>query len=163
MNDPNIDSALPQRARPAHQPVFESHNRAAIIFLTVCTKDRKPILATDEIHKVLQTAWSAATHWLVGRYVIMPDHIHLFCAPGLFPAQPLAGWVRHWKTSICKSVSAEAGTFWQRDFWDTQLRGHESYSLKWEYVRNNPVRARLVSTPDEWTFQGELNILRWHE
>ncbi|MCX7916496.1 MAG: hypothetical protein N3A53_09385, partial [Verrucomicrobiae bacterium] len=52
---------------------------------------------------------------------------------------------------------------WQRDFWDTQLRRGESYSAKWEYVRYNPVRAGLVSDPADWPYQGELNILEWHD
>src|SRR5256885_6005252 len=34
----------------------------------------------DAVAAILN-AWKTADHWLVGRYVIMPDHIHLFCAP----------------------------------------------------------------------------------
>lgn len=130
--------------------------------LTVCTKNRSPILTNGPYHHLLVAAWSDATHWLVGRYVIMPDHIHLFCAPGVMPPRPLGNWVRFWKASICKTIKAAEGTLWQTDFWDTQLRQHESYATKWEYVRNNPVRAGLVAHPDDWPHQGELNILRWH-
>ena len=50
---------------------------------------------------------------------------------------------------------------WQRDSWDTQLRRHESYGSKWEYVINNPVRAGLVKEANKWPFQGELNVLPW--
>ncbi|MCX7914880.1 MAG: hypothetical protein N3A53_01065, partial [Verrucomicrobiae bacterium] len=52
---------------------------------------------------------------------------------------------------------------WQRDFWDTQLRRGESYSAKWEYVRQNPMRAGLVAKAAHWPYQGELNILEWHD
>ena len=38
---------------------------------------------------------------------------------------------------------------WQSDHWDTRLRSGESYDAKWEYVRNNPVRAGLVKTAEE--------------
>jgi hypothetical protein len=48
-----------------------------------------------------------------------------------------------------------------RDFWDTQLRRQESYDSKWEYVISNPVRAGLVKEPNDWPFQGELNVLPW--
>ena len=51
----------------------------------------------------------------------------------------------------------------QRDCWDRQLRTGESYKQKWEYVRNNPVRKGLVANADEWPYQGELNVLAWHE
>ncbi len=41
--------------------------------MTVCTKDRKTILAAEDIHEHLIAAWKEARSWLVGRYVIMPD------------------------------------------------------------------------------------------
>jgi hypothetical protein len=31
--------------------------------------------------------------------------------------------------------------------------------VKWLYVRNNPVRHGLVEHPDDWPFQGVMNIL----
>lgn len=150
----------PQRKHPMHLPVFEVRNTSVIIFLTVCAMDRRPVLATPRMHHDLRQAWAQANHWLVGRYVIMPDHIHLFCGPGTFPPEPLARWVAYWKRLV-----AQAGdrSLWQKNFWDTQLRGHESYSLKWAYVQENPVRAGLVPCSENWPYQGELNLLRWHE
>jgi putative transposase len=41
------------------------------------------------------------------------------------------------------------------------MRSSESYSQKWEYVRNNPVRAGLVAEPEAWPFQGEIAELRF--
>lgn len=98
--------------------------------------------------------------WQVGRYVLMPDHLHLFCAPNHFPAKPLTGWIAYWKRL---ATHAQGEEIWQKNFWDTQLRGHESYAAKWEYVRENPVRAGLVSDANEWAFQGEVNVLYWRE
>lgn len=155
-------AAHPDRKRPVHQPVLESGNRAVIVFVTVCTRSRLTVLATPVMHRVILAAWSKATHWLVGRYVILPDHIHLFCAPGVYPPQPLMPWVRYWKSTVAKATTAGAGSLWEKNFWDTQLRRGDNYSAKWEYVRNNPVRHRLVSRPDDWPHQGELNLLRWH-
>jgi len=39
---------------------------------------------------------------------------------------------------------------WQPGFFDHVLRNDESYGQKWEYVQENPVRARLVQWPDQW-------------
>jgi hypothetical protein len=78
------------------------------VSLTVCTKDRKRILASADLADAIVRAWNAARSWRVGRYIIMPDHNH-----------PLS------------------------------------------YVLNNAVRARLVTDPEHWPFQGEINILRW--
>src|SRR3954468_17508350 len=67
------------RQHPVHQPVCERFNEPVIVFVTVCAKNKKPILANAEVHQLLRTTWDAADSWLVGRYMIMPDHLHLFC------------------------------------------------------------------------------------
>ena len=156
-------AARPDRKRPIHQPVLESGNRAVIVFVTVCTKNRASMLATPAMHQSILEAWSAAGHWLVGRYVVMPDHIHLFCAPGVYPVRPLLNWVRFWKSLVAKSAGVGADSLWEKNFWDTQLRQGDSYSSKWEYVHNNPVRHGLITRAEDWLHQGELNLLRWHE
>ena len=48
---------------------------------------------------------------------------------------------------------------WQEEFFDHVLRSSESYSQKWDYVKENPVRAGLVSGSDEWPWQGEVESL----
>jgi putative transposase len=156
-------AARPLRRHPVHQPVFMSGNRAVIIFLTVCTKNRIPVLANSVMHASIVRAWIAADHWLVGRYTILPDHIHLFCAPNTCPMESLTLWVKYWKGMIAKTTGAGAHSLWEKDFWDVQLRRGDSYAAKWEYVRNNPVRHGLVARAEDWPYQGELNSLRWHD
>jgi hypothetical protein len=45
------------------------------------------------------------------------------------------------------------------NFFDHVLRSSESYSEKWNYVRDNPVRAGLVSNAGEWHYAGEIETL----
>jgi hypothetical protein len=47
-------------------------------------------------------------------------------------------------------------TIWQRGVFDHVLRSDESYAQKWEYVRENPVRARLVANAGDWPYAGEI-------
>src|SRR4051794_31895958 len=81
------------RKRPAHWPVTERFSTPIIIFLTVCTKNRRKVLANNSAHDLLVRNWQMKPTWLVSRYVVMPDHIHLFCAPNDFIVQPLFPWV----------------------------------------------------------------------
>ena len=150
------------RKRPVHLPTHERFNTANIVFVTLCTKDRKRILARDETHQLFRETWTLHTDWLVGRYVVMPDHVHFFCAPGVSPRVPLDRWIKRWKSHTARfwPDSADAPV-WQRHFWDRQLRRGESYAEKWSYVVNNPVRANLASQTSEWPYQGELNELQW--
>jgi putative transposase len=152
------------RKAPVHFPVVQRHNRSTIVFVTVCTRGRAKVLANDVMHALLVEAWKTATWWQVGRYVVMPDHVHLFAAPMLYPPEPLAKWIRFWKSYVSRSCRKEAvKSLWQPEFWDTQLRRGDSYSEKWEYVSRNPVRAGFALTPEEWPFQGAVNELVWHD
>jgi hypothetical protein len=75
---------------------------------------------------------------------------------------PLKQWVKYWKALASLNWPRPNNhPIWQRDAWDSQLRRHESYDSKWEYVISNPVRAGLVKEPNDWPFQGELNVLPW--
>ncbi len=152
------DAAEIGRRKPAHG-VWIAPNEPTIVFLTVVTRSRLAWLTAPDIHSILLEVWAQADAWLVGRYVLMPDHLHLFCAPG--PRElPLENWVRYWK-SQCTRRLGDSSRRWQTDHWDTRLRRIESYDAKWEYIRQNPVRKGLASHIDEWPFQGELNILPW--
>jgi putative transposase len=151
---------LPQRRHPIHLAARERGGQAVLCFITVCTRDRKPLLANPQVHALLREIWSQQMTFLVGRYVLMPDHLHLFCAPATFPAEPLDRWMVFWKTqSSLRWPTRVTGKIWQRDFWDTELRHSESYASKWEYVRQNPVRAGLASRAEDWSYQGEIGSL----
>ena len=92
----------------------------------------------------------------VGRYVIMPDHLHLFVAgPNDFD---LGRWIGTLKQAIAKALSKtdSQDPIWQRGFFDHVLRSDESYGQKWDYVRENPVRAGLVGEAGQWPYAGEI-------
>jgi REP element-mobilizing transposase RayT len=122
---------LPQRRRPPHFPPVERFNAPTIIYLTVCIQGRKPILTQRDVHVLLAEAWREAAEWWVGRYVLMPDHVHLFCAPGRADPFSLGKWVQFWKSRTSRRwPRLSEQPVWQKSFWDTQLRSSESYEEK---------------------------------
>jgi hypothetical protein len=62
------------------------------------------------------------------------------------------------KRILSKAISA-GPPHWQKGFFGHLIRHSESYSEKWEYVLQNPVRAGLVNDPDEWPWHGEITRL----
>lgn len=72
-----------------------------------------------------------------GRYVIMPDYLHLFVAVPLH-GRSLSDWIKSLKNALSKSLRAkrEPAPHWQKGFIDHALRSRESYAQKWEYVRS---------------------------
>jgi REP element-mobilizing transposase RayT len=128
-------------------------------FVTACTYRRRRLLANDAVnHAFVRFAERAYADYniAVGRYVIMPDHIHLFvCGPNDFE---LGRWTGMLKQCLEKSIVSHesADPIWQRGFFDHMLRSDESYAQKWDYVRDNPVRAQLVKNADDWSHAGEI-------
>ena len=130
-----------------------------IYFLTLVAHERKWIFANTHVHAVFIAFAERATDYgaAVGRYVLMPEHIHLFA--GFAPDSiDLSKWVKSLKNTLSKSLKSFGYTapHWQKGFFDHVIRSDESYDQKWNYVRNNPVRAGLVDSPDDWKFQGEI-------
>ena len=97
-----------------------------------------------------------------GEYVIMPDHIHLFLRidPNRYVVGKTVGFL---KQSLSKPLRALdiAQPHWQPGFFDHILRSANSYSEKWDYVRNNPVRAGLVKCADDWKYQGTIRVVSY--
>lgn len=123
-----------------------------LYFVTFCSYRKRPYLATAAVHNAFVTFGdrSYAEHNLaVGRYVIMPDHVHLFvCGDAVFD---LTAWFRLLKPCLAKVVvrPASKDPIWQRGFFDHVLRSDESYGEKWNYARENPVRAGLVTRAED--------------
>ncbi len=98
----------------------------------------------------------------VGRYVIMPDHVHLFVR---LPTEGivLGRWVQSLKNVLGKGIAA-AGHLrphWQEGFFDHLMRSQDSYAQKWAYVKDNPVRAELCLNAQDWPYQGEIVPIAW--
>jgi REP element-mobilizing transposase RayT len=154
---PRADKKRWPRRPPRLGHLFD--NARPFYFVTFNTYKRQSLLAGDEIHETFCAFSTNAQAYdiAVGRYVIMPDHVHLFVA---FPRQSIAlpTWVQSLRNVIGKKL-LQVGVqkpHWQEGFFDHLLRSRESYSAKWKYVRMNPVRARLCNTPEAWPYQGEI-------
>ncbi|HSH39988.1 MAG TPA: hypothetical protein VK993_14540 [Chthoniobacterales bacterium] len=135
---------------------------APVYFVTATTANRRHLLASSPVHECfIRFANSGAARgaW-VGRYVLMPDHLHPFVA---FDDEQirLPTWMKSLKNTISKQLglNGAAPPHWQKGFFDHVLRSDESYSEKWNYVRDNPVRAGLVLRSDDWPYQGEIHPL----
>ncbi|MFO1487693.1 MAG: hypothetical protein U1F65_04370 [Verrucomicrobiota bacterium] len=123
----------------------------------------------------------------VGNYVLMPDHLHLFvafgeeyesalverrrsqsAATGAVAAvcdrrlSLLSEWMKSLKNSLSKTLRGMnlPTPHWQKGFFDHVMRSEESYSEKWLYVAENPIRKKLVARPEDWPYQGEIYPLQ---
>ena len=64
------------------------------------------------------------------------------------------------KQALAKHIALPGTSpIWQRGFFDHVLRNDESYGNKWNYVKDNPVRAGLVSDPEKSPYSGEIVLI----
>lgn len=134
-------------------------------FITICTRDRKPILWSESQFKLVGEAISlpqnqvplSATGEIVKAsiegipvyypavsvtdYVIMPNHIHMvlhledLC--GRLIASPTVSTV---VGQLKRRVSLLAREkIWQRSFHDHVIRDYKDYEKIGEYIHNNPL------------------------
>jgi putative transposase len=134
-------------------------NREPLYFVTFNTFKRRRMLARPEVHDVFRNFCLRGKDRgiPVGRYVLMPDHVHLF----VFITEQdtsLERWVQALRSVVGKQLLKLRieKPHWQEGFFDHLLRSSESYSKKWDYVRMNPVRAGFCKNPEDWPYQGEI-------
>jgi putative transposase len=142
---------------PRLEQIFQSYD-PPLFFITFCTLHQARIEALNLAHEAFRTyALRGRDEFniAVGRYVVMPDHVHLFVRGGR--DFEIAKWINGLKRAISVALKDKlAGPPWQPGFFDHVMRSDESYAQKWEYGRNNPVRHGLVTTSDAWPYQGEI-------
>jgi len=82
------------------------HNEPIILFVTLGTQPRRPVFANAAFQAAFVRACDEADAWRVGRYVIMPDHLHLFCSPARVERVGIKRWSGYLKERITKRLKA---------------------------------------------------------
>lgn len=126
--------------------------------ITMVSHERRRVLTIPALAESIVHCFKTAPvfhKWAVGRYVIMPDHVHLLCRD-IGSRKVLSGFIRDVKKYTANQARSLniPGRLWQPEFFDHVLRDTESYAEKSEYLRMNPVRAKLAADPESWPWQG---------
>ncbi|MGC1106357.1 MAG: IS200/IS605 family transposase [Candidatus Acidiferrales bacterium] len=97
---------------------------------------------------------------LVG-YVVMPEHVHLVIgeAPGAMPStvmQVLKQRSSREIRGLRRASAEELSQFWERRFYDFNIRTWEKLNEKLQYMHMNPVKRGLVNEPQLWPWSSYL-------
>ena len=85
-------------------------------------------------------------------WVVMPNHVHTLIE---ILRTPLAEILHGWKSFTGKAANRRlnrTGDFWQDEYFDRFIRDEEHFHKARRYIENNPVKAGLVKSPEEWIF-----------
>jgi REP element-mobilizing transposase RayT len=80
----------------------------------------------------------------------MPNHVHAIFEPRSELAAILQ-WLKGRTGRVANRILKRTGTpFWQDESFDHWIRSAEELSCLIEYVENNPVKAGLVESKEQW-------------
>ena len=132
-------------------------------FITLVTEERIPILLNEYIHEIFKREWEASAklrYWHVGRFVIMPDHLHFICWQSNGSVS-LGKFLQYWKqftTKEIKKLYPEYSKIWQDNLHDRLIRDADEFDGFELYMKDNPIKAGLVSDYDVWPYEGQIEF-----
>ena len=79
-------------------------------------------------------------------YVVMPEHVHLLT--GALLRGTLADAIKSLKQGVSRRLIGEAEHFWQKRYYDFDIRNEQQFVVKLRYIHLNPVKRELCARPD---------------
>lgn len=136
--------SMPTRLQRFHQS-GQTH------FITFACWHHRPNFADPSTRSVFETALERirqAYLLCVYGYVVMPDHVHLLLSE---PRRAtLAVAIKSLKQGVSRRLIGDAPHFWQKRYYDFNVRTQEKFQEKLRYIHRNPVRKELCERPEDW-------------
>jgi putative transposase len=124
-------------------------------FITFTCYHRRPNFSSPDAYNLFVDALERMRRrfsMLIYGYVVMPEHVHLLVSepdPGL-----LSDALHYLKLSSAKRLLRTGGfpaeAFWQKRYYDRNIRDSHEFSEKLRYIHRNPVTRGLVREAAEW-------------
>jgi putative transposase len=135
-----------------------SHRTAPSCTYFVTTKawENRSLFRVPEIAQIVLEILArhrAAGAYLLHDFALMPDHLHLLLTPG--PTTTLEKAMQLIKGGSSYEIHKRREqrlNVWQSGFQEHTIRNPRDYEIKAQYIRMNPVEAKLVTKPEEWPY-----------
>lgn len=123
-------------------------------FITTVTWQRTPLFHNPqraELMIEMLEHYQEQKKYELHEFVIMPDHLHLLLTPAADISLERA--VQLIKGGFSYRLGkAKRCLVWQESFTNHRIRDAQDYAHHAEYIRMNPVRARLVERPELYPY-----------
>lgn len=138
-----------------------------IFFFTVVTHEGQPILTTEATRTALREAIQQARTTLpfqIDAWVLLQDHLHCLWTLPEGDANFSARWaiIKRRVSRVCAAeINAPQSDserkrnehiFWQRRFWEHQIRDDADMARHLDYIHWNPVKHGLVKAVKDWPY-----------
>ncbi|MDD3049913.1 MAG: transposase [Candidatus Cloacimonetes bacterium] len=92
-------------------------------------------------------------------FCVMPNHVHMIIEPlkdkngsKYFLLAAILKSIKQYTATECNKILNRSGQFWHHESYDHYIRDERDYFYQTEYLRNNPVKAGLVSNWEDWKY-----------
>jgi putative transposase len=127
------------------------HESGQSHFVTFCCYHRRPLLTTNESRRLFESTMERVRHsyrlYIYG-YVVMPEHVHLLLSEP--QRDTLADALKSLKQGVSRRLIGDAEHFWQKRYYDFNIRNYQQFVQKLRYIHRNPVEAGLCERPEDW-------------
>jgi len=123
-------------------------------FITTVAWQRAPIFRVEARARLLIEVlfdYRDQGRYLLHEFVVMPDHLHLLITPATdISVERAVQFIKGGYSYRLRKI--EKMQVWQESFTNHRIRDAEDYERHCEYIRLNPLRARLVLAAGEYSF-----------
>jgi len=125
-------------------------------FVTFSCYRRQPFFSTAETYDLFVQCLEdtrCRLEMCIYGYAVMPEHVHLLLSEP--PRTRLADAIHYLKLSFAKRLRSQrspekSAGFWQKRYYDRNVRSYREFVVKSRYLHRNPVKRGLVSNLEDW-------------
>ena len=148
------------------------YSQAGLYFVTICCQNKEclfgeidnGVMALNDAGRMIEKWYYELENKFPDKkcheFIIMPNHIHLFFRLGdddnetdhELKLKRVMNSFKRWTAMQIKPIIGLNTHFWQREWFDHWSRSHLQDQKINSYILNNPIKAGLVSEPDDWPF-----------
>ena len=144
-------------ARPARNALPDNIlSSARTFFATTKTSQGRALLQSERNATLMIDvlgSYVTARKFRLHDFVIMPDHLHLLLTVGDgMTIERAMQFIKGGFSYRLKKECGYLGEVWQRGFSETRVEDSQSLIQHREYIAENPVKAGLVDSAEEWPY-----------
>jgi putative transposase len=125
-------------------------------FISTKTFQGQMLLQSERMATLLMDvlrSYASAGKFIVHDFVVMPDHLHLqFSLDNTISVEKAMQLIKGGFSYRAMKELAFAGEIWQPGFSEVRINDRKSFLRHREYIEQNPVKARLVDSPEKFPF-----------
>jgi len=132
------------------------HTAEAIYFVTSKTRGNRRFFSDKRNSRILLNCidnFRKKGRYPLLAFVIMPDHLHIMLKPnGNENISKIMHSIKRGSSRLINQMWSRKGPIWQRSFYERIIRDEKEFWEKVNYVYNNPLRAGLVESPEDYPY-----------